>query len=187
MDGFLNREEALSLGLKRYNTGKPCKHGHLDDRLVSNFTCCECNRAKVLAWQRDNPEKALTKYHSWVSANPQQQIDNRKAWHIANKPRILRQNTQYRANNPTFMRYLSAKARADKLVRTPAWVGPDEQWLIEQAYELAALREKMTGFCWHVDHIIPLRGKNVSGLHVPTNLRVISGAENLAKGNKFNG
>jgi hypothetical protein len=47
------------------------------------------------------------------------------------------------------------------------------------------LRTKMTGIEWHVDHIIPLQGKNVSGLHTPYNLQVIPASWNTAKGNKF--
>jgi hypothetical protein len=45
----------------------------------------------------------------------------------------------------------------------------------------------MFGFSWHVDHKIPLRGESVSGLHVPWNLQVIPGAENMSKNNKFVG
>jgi hypothetical protein len=57
--------------------------------------------------------------------------------------------------------------------------------MIEQAYEIAALRTEMFGFSWHVDHVAPLLGKKVSGLHVPQNLRVIPGLENMSKGNRF--
>jgi hypothetical protein len=56
---------------------------------------------------------------------------------------------------------------------------------MEQAYELAQLRTNIFGFPWHVDHTIPLRGRIVSGLHVPTNLQVIPGAENSRKGNRM--
>jgi hypothetical protein len=57
--------------------------------------------------------------------------------------------------------------------------------MMEQAYELAALRTRMFGFAWHVDHIIPLQGKIVSGLHTPYNLRVIPGVENVRKGAQY--
>lgn len=78
-----------------------------------------------------------------------------------------------------------AKRHAAKLHRTPAWLTVDDLWMIEQAYDLAALRTKLFGFVWHVDHIVPLQGKFVSGLHVPTNLQVISARENVRKANRF--
>jgi hypothetical protein len=61
----------------------------------------------------------------------------------------------------------------------------DDLWLIAEAYDLAALRTRALGIEFHVDHIIPLRGKKVSGLHVPQNIRVIPGVENMRKTNKF--
>jgi hypothetical protein len=72
----------------------------------------------------------------------------------------------------------------DKTQRTPAWLTPEDLWLIEEFYETAAERTKSTGVQWHVDHMIPLRGKTVSGLHVPGNLQVILGTENSRKGNR---
>lgn len=78
-----------------------------------------------------------------------------------------------------------AKRRTAKMRRTPAWLTEEDYWMIEQAYELAILRSKMFGFKWHVDHVIPLQGKNVSGFHVPTNLQVIPWIENISKANKY--
>jgi len=46
-------------------------------------------------------------------------------------------------------------------------------------------KDKMTGEKYHVDHIVPLQGENVSGLHVPWNLQVIPSDLNLRKSNNF--
>ena len=80
---------------------------------------------------------------------------------------------------------LKAKRRSDILKRTPKWLTADDFWLIRQAYELAKLRTVVTQIDWQVDHVIPLRGKRVSGLHVPSNLRVVPTSVNLRKGNKY--
>ena len=49
----------------------------------------------------------------------------------------------------------------------------------------AANQSWVTGTLFHVDHIIPLNGKLVSGLHVPSNLRIIAAEDNIEKGNEF--
>jgi hypothetical protein len=73
-------------------------------------------------------------------------------------------------------------ARAKKQNKYPAWANKEE---IKKIYTQAALMEKETGIKYHVDHIIPLNGENVSGLHVHTNLQIINGSDNRQKSNKF--
>ena len=59
------------------------------------------------------------------------------------------------------------------------------EFVTKEATNLAKLREEITGFKWHIDHIIPLQGRNVCGFHVWSNLQVIPAVQNLSKGNKY--
>lgn len=56
------------------------------------------------------------------------------------------------------------------------------QLVTSEAHHLRKLRNKLTKFEWHVDHIAPLKGKNVCGLHIWSNLQVIPKVVNLRKG-----
>jgi 5-methylcytosine-specific restriction endonuclease McrA len=57
-------------------------------------------------------------------------------------------------------------------------------FVTKEAHTLRILRNKITGIEWHVDHVVPLKGKLVSGLHIWSNLAVIPKVDNLRKGNK---
>jgi len=57
-------------------------------------------------------------------------------------------------------------------------------FVTKEAHELRKLRNNLFGFEWHVDHVLPLKGDNVCGLHIWSNLAVIPKVENLRKGNK---
>jgi hypothetical protein len=76
----------------------------------------------------------------------------------------------------------SAKRHAAKLRRTPPWA---DQALIRSVYEQARQLTESTGVEHHVDHIYPLQGRLVSGLHVHTNLQVLPGADNCRKNNRY--
>lgn len=90
----------------------------------------------------------------------------------------------YNKNKGKYAAY-TRKRQAAKLQRTPAWLTPVDDFFFEEIYALAQLREELTGIKWHVDHIIPLQGKLVSGLHIPSNLQVITATENHIKSNIY--
>lgn len=77
--------------------------------------------------------------------------------------------------------------KAAKIKACPEWVRSNKELrsAIDEIYEMAAILTIKTGIRHHVDHIIPLRGRSVSGLHVPWNLQILTEAENCSKSNKL--
>lgn len=79
------------------------------------------------------------------------------------------------------IRHHAAKRKAARLQRTPPWA--DLEAILE-VYQHAKDLTRSTGVMHHVDHIIPLQGELVSGLHVQGNLRAIPWMDNIKKGNR---
>jgi hypothetical protein len=136
-------------------------------------------------WYERNKELTKQRAREWAAANPDKRAKSITKWREENRDRHNETNRSWWAQNKPKRASYQAKRRAALLQRTPKWLTEDDLWIIDEAYELAALRTKMLGFPWHVDHVIPLQGRNVSGLHTPANLQVIPGAENVRKHNHW--
>ena len=89
---------------------------------------------------------------------------------------------QYWLNYTINSRVRASIARAKKQNKYPAWADNEE---IKKIYTQAVLMEKETGIKYEVDHIIPLNGENASGLHIHTNLQIVTKLKNIEKSNKF--
>lgn len=187
--------------MPRY-AGKVCRlHPALmGERYTNPCTCTECVNEASKRYQAKNREFVCEQQKNYRAKNVETRRAGHKIWRSANPERDAARKVQYRNKNvekvkAAYKQYYEAnyprmlakrnKQHADKIQRTPQWLTDDDFWMIEQAYELAALRTKMFGFAWHVDHALPLRGKKVSGLHTPYNLQVIPAVENLRKGNRM--
>lgn len=156
-----------------------------------NTFCVDCHKADNKARKdklRDTTEfraAELAYKKEYRERTGAQRAEYMAKWRAQNKGAQLEYGKQYRAARKEHYNFLCQKRKIDQIRRTPAWLTEDDKWLMEQAYELAALRTKMLGVVFHVDHIIPLRGKTVSGLHVPTNLQVITWIDNQRKTNTY--
>tara|TARA_R100001086_G_C11838373_1_gene258437 strand:+ start:691 stop:1407 length:717 start_codon:yes stop_codon:yes gene_type:complete len=146
-----------------------------------------CKVCKQLYYE-NNKEKVLSKCKEYRDSNKNKIKQNYKKWYKQTKnderytKRLVRQN-EYRKLD----KYKSVKAanetkrRANKLNATPAWADFKK---IEILYKKAKWLEELTGLKYHVDHIVPLKGKNVCGLHVWNNLQILEASINCSKGNR---
>jgi hypothetical protein len=141
----------------------------------------ERNKAKNLA----NRESRLAKAKEWRDANQEKQATAVKAWRLKNPEHTAAIYRDWAQRNKDKVNAKWMQREAAKKCRTPAWLTEDDKWVIEQAYDIASIRTKHFGIPFHVDHIIPLQGRKVSGFHVPNNLRVITADQNKRKANKY--
>jgi 5-methylcytosine-specific restriction endonuclease McrA len=112
-----------------------------------------------------------------------------KLYREANKEKISvymkEYKKKYRKNNKDKINAKSAERKARKLKARPSWLTKEDLKVIGNFYKEAQELTLLTGEQYHVDHIVPLQGENVCGLHVPWNLQVITAKENLSKHNKL--
>lgn len=157
---------------------KECKkHGK---KIWQKANLDKCNINSKL-WQKTNPDKVRAIKKEWQEVNSERQKELEKTWRKANPERIR----IWAKANPDKRNANEAKRRASKLNATPKWLTKEHFNEIEQLYKKSKELEKETGIKHQVDHIMPLRGKTVSGLHVPWNLRVVTAEENIKKSNKI--
>jgi hypothetical protein len=145
----------------------------------------EIIRARAAKYAEDNREYVNATKKLYREANAEAIVEGKKRHYRDNKDKVLAKTREWYKANPELHRAYGAKRRAAKLKRTPAWLTEQDQRDIEDFYYLAKALTEITGIPHVVDHILPLQGKLVSGLHHPANLQILTESENASKGNKF--
>lgn len=163
-----NRREARETGAPYY-WGTCCKYGHTPLR-YPHGSCVQCASERRERYRNDQREYARQHY----KANRADYLKRAEEWK-RNNPDLRREVANaYVKRYPAKALAAVRKRQAAKLQRTPAWA---DLKAIEAFY--IACPE---GF--QVDHVVPLRGRRVSGLHVLHNLQYLPKHENMAKGNR---
>jgi hypothetical protein len=139
--------------------------------------CSREHKSKTSDMQRDY----LAEYHRNVEARRARALKYYYANHEQSKKRQLNRQKL----RPEIASANAAKHRALKLQRTPAWLTDFDKLKIKCLYSVAAMLTRENNEPWHVDHVVPLQGRLVSGLHVPSNMQVLRGVDNIAKHNNF--
>jgi 5-methylcytosine-specific restriction endonuclease McrA len=184
------RQEAKATGAKYYFTGEPCKHGHIATRKTKG-SCVECLKVE---WEKANTTRA-DYFREYNKSEAGQQA--KRKYYEANKENVIaraqarpdedkrRYKKTHKVNNPDMYKEMTSLRRRRFRDATPKWLTDTHKMEIRLKYRLAIALSRATGERYAVDHIIPLHGENVCGLHVPWNLQVLTQKDNLAKYNKL--
>jgi len=121
---------------------------------------------------RRDKEKRTALAKRWARKNPEKRRAICRKYEHKNKGKYV---------------FYSRSKQMRRCQATPKWLTPEQLDQIEMLYILADSFTRITGIKHHVDHIHPIKGNGVRGLHVPWNLQILSQSENCSKSNKFDG
>lgn len=146
------------------------------------------SKEEIRQRQRDryyaNHERYLENKRAYYQNNKETIRAKQKQYRETNYEHILEQNRRWRKNNPIKARIKDTNYRYRKYQAMPSWLTLEHKNNISEIYTMCRTKNKETGVSHHVDHIIPIKGENVCGLHVPWNLQVVTASYNLSKKNK---
>lgn len=171
---------------------------HAEKRNAQNNNWRLQNPEKVLEIQERSNAKKRTQKSSLIPKMKKERKKISETYWERNKEKIqakrklpknrekhLLSKRKYKANNKDKVRAESSKRRAVRKQALPKWFGEWDEFVMNEAFSLAVIREKETAIAWHVDHMIPLSCEIASGLHCGDNIQVIPQYINLFKRNLF--
>lgn len=163
------RSSAKATGAFRYFTGKPCKRGHVVERMTGDGACLECHRLKMarmslggtpapqLKWRKANPAKVKATRRAHYAANKAKSNLASQVWAVANVDRIRELAAIRYDRDPLPARRASSKRRALKRGSTESYTADDirQLWKIQKG-KCAHTWCRCVLVRFDIDHIIPL-------------------------------
>ena len=147
--------------------------------------CKECDKARQKKYRQENKDKIKELWVNWFERNTEYNRSRWREYYYSNAEEQRERTRSYKKKNPHKYLAYNAKRRSSKLQATPSWLSAAQLQSIEHFYWLAKDLFLVTGEVYHVDHIVPLQGEHVCGLHVPWNLQVLPSDINIKKGNSL--
>lgn len=171
---------------------------HKPDGLRPDCKTCARTRRRAVYLRRRDAELAATKLYA--KSRPEQtklnsrrryekrvstldgrnkMRDNASQWRARNLEQCRSYDAKWMRDNPGDNAAKAALARARRRLAAPKWLTREQRAEMRQLYKNAAAAGM------HVDHILPIAGREARGLHVPWNLQILPAEENLKKGNRL--
>jgi 5-methylcytosine-specific restriction endonuclease McrA len=158
--------------------------------------CSKCKENKEISYfSKDKGAKDGFQHKCKLCAKAYDEISRAKnketrsaynaQYYVENKKKENTRSSLYKKENAALVNSATARRNAAKIQATPSWLTESDYNKIDEFYIEAARKTKETGIPHEVDHILPLLGKNVRGLHVPWNLQILTKSANSAKGNRI--
>lgn len=144
------------------------------------------NRESMLLKMKNNRDAnsiiRKIKSKNYYEKNSEKRKKYRKEYYTKNKEKELTRNKEYAKNNKGICNAVKVRYHVSKLEATPSWADLDK---IRIVYQKSQWLSKLTGLKYHVDHVVPLQGIGVCGLHVWDNLQILEDTINCSKRNKY--
>jgi 5-methylcytosine-specific restriction endonuclease McrA len=173
-----NREQRI-LKAKEWIANNRERH----QQFVKNWT--KNNRTQVNAYlkeyRKDPSVKAKQKAYREL-VKPVVKIKSKK---YNQRPEVKLRARQLQISKQPFLKAKISVYNKQRLDRVPLWLNQNHIDIIDMFYQARDHMNTIGPTKFHIDHIVPLKGEIVSGLHVPWNLQILSEEENLAKSNRF--
>lgn len=179
------RAAALSEGRSMYFTGRACKRGHVCKRITSNGNCVECLALAEKVRRQKDPEAARKRNAIRYQRYRGKKIDVAAKYRRENPEKVAAGTRRWRENNKGKRCAIERARQARKMQASPPWLTLEHKRDIEAVYVEARNMRDQYGVAIHVDHIVPIKGRNVCGLHVPWNLQLVSQSYNSSKSNRL--
>ena len=149
--------------------------------------CKNCAGNVVKKHREDNRDRYKELERKRYAQNPERRIQSVLKSQDKNRETFNSYRRSYNKLNRAKVTSWDKAKRLRRENRVPVWLTDKHKKEIQDYYWLAQDLKKVTGEDYHVDHIVPLNGKNISGLHVPWNLQVLPSDINMRKSNSFGG
>jgi hypothetical protein len=169
----------LVLSLNSYNK-KADRWNLLDNE------CKDCSNNRYNNYRLNNLDKELARDKIYKQQNKESISISRKIRYDNNRETEIKKARDWQRLNSDKVNNTQAKRRASKIKATPKWLTANDFLKIADFYNKAKQLEQDTGIKHHVDHIVPLKGTTVCGLHVPWNLQILTASINISKSNSYN-